>query len=469
MQAQATEAVRDVVPSGEAVMAAVGVVETAGVGAEVDVVVVAEDVVDKKYIVKNFDNKKIVIKFDKIFIVMKNRIGSPARGESFFPRNWEIEVILEHLANGNNLQIAAPRRIGKTSILFHLLDNRLGNYVYVFIDSEAVKDENEFFKKLLRELLQVEEIRESSILKGLFKEGQRFLKRIKSVTLFNQGIEFSEDAGPVDYKEDVINFLLGLRLENDAKLIILLDEFPQTILNIVERDRGDSAAAQQFLQSNREIRQHPDINSKVHFIVTGSIGLNHTVATINSSAFINDLASVEVGALSDSEARQFLNALLQARGLQSSETVSDYLFKRIEWLIPFHIQLAVQEIIALARATGISDITEVMIDDAFNAIVQARNNNHFEHYYSRLRKQFKGSEFEYVSEILETLAHEGQIKRSAIFDLSVKYNLQNCWRHITEVLMYDGYINNIGDHNVYRFNSPIVRMWWQRFVCKECL
>ncbi|MGB8194422.1 MAG: hypothetical protein WCF67_21000 [Chitinophagaceae bacterium] len=400
---------------------------------------------------------------------MKNVIGTPARGESFFPRKTEIEIILTHLENGNNLQIAAPRRIGKTSILFYLLDNKLSGYVYVYVDTEAINDENEFFKKLLKELLRVDEIRSSDRLKRLLEQGQKFLKRVKSISLSDPGIEFSEDNGQIDYKEDLLNFLLGIELETNAKLVILLDEFPQTIQNIVDRDQGDLKAAQRFLQSNREIRLHPDITSKVKFIITGSIGLNHTVAAINSSAFINDLASIEVGPLSDKEARQFLQALLRPRRLTISEENTDFLFQRIEWLIPFHVQLIVQEMITLARSNNVEEIDAGIVSNSFRAIVQARNNNHFEHYYSRLKKQFKGEEFKYAEEVLEALAQSGTLMRSAIFDLSVKYNLQNRWRHITEVLMYDGYINNIGDPAVYRFNSPIVRMWWQRFICKELL
>ena len=56
---------------------------------------------------------------------MKNIVGSPARGATFLKRQGEIEKIINRLQNGNNIQIAAPRRIGKTSILFYLLDNEV--------------------------------------------------------------------------------------------------------------------------------------------------------------------------------------------------------------------------------------------------------------------------------------------------------------------------------------------------------
>jgi len=107
-----------------------------------------------------------------------------------------------------------------------------------------------------------------------------------------------------------------------------------------------------------------------------------------------------------------------------------------------------------------------LIDRAFDAIIQARNENHFNHYHSRLKKQFKGEDFFFVIELLDILAHKGTLKRTEVFDLSAKYDLEGKWKFIVEVLIYDGYINCSADRAVYRFNSPIVRMWWQRYICK---
>ena len=56
----------------------------------------------------------------------------------------------------------------------------------------------------------------------------------------------------------------------------MLDEFPETLENIIETDGPE--AGKHFLQSNREIRQNPEINQHVHFIYAGSIGLEHIVS-----------------------------------------------------------------------------------------------------------------------------------------------------------------------------------------------
>ncbi|MCY7361465.1 MAG: ATP-binding protein, partial [Ignavibacteria bacterium] len=225
---------------------------------------------------------------------MKNVVGNPARGESFYQRKREVDKIIERIYNGNNLQIAAPRRIGKTSILYYLLDNKLEDYIYVYVDTEAVIDENEFYKKLLKEIIKTDEFKKSGWFQNLMQKGNKFLSKIKSVKIMGQEIDFDEAEIISDYKNEVENLLAGLEFENKQKLILLIDEFPQTIQNIVDANNGNSEKAIHFLQSNREIRLNPDINLKVTFIYTGSIGLNHTVSAIKGSAFINDLNSIEV-------------------------------------------------------------------------------------------------------------------------------------------------------------------------------
>jgi hypothetical protein len=334
----------------------------------------------------------------------------------------------------------------------------------VYVDTERVDNEQEYYKKLLKEIVKVESISKSTKLAGLLQKGGRFLSKVKSIKVLGQELDFNDEEKATDYYEELGNFLSGFQLEGDTKLVLLIDEFPQTILNIVEANEGDLRQATQFLQSNRELRHNPEINSKVQFIYTGSIGLNHTVSAINASAFINDLNSVEVEPLTYHEGFKLVKQLLTDKGIIIDKDAVDTLLKKVDWLIPFHIQLALQEVINLAY--GSDKVDAALVNKAFDRIVEARNNNHFEHYYRRLKSQFKGEEFKYVDELLQRLATEGTLERSRLYDISVAFKLEERYRHIIEILGYDGYINNTGTTNTYRFNSPIVRMWWQKFICK---
>ena len=395
---------------------------------------------------------------------MKNVVGSPARKANFFQRDKQVEKITSRIVDGNNIHIAAPRRIGKTSILFHLLDNKIKNYIYVYVDTEAIDNEQQFYKKILKEILKNDEIKNSDHILQLLKAGNKFLKKIKSLKILGNGIDFQDMEDQIDYKEELENLLSGLDFEDEVKLILMIDEFPQTIQNIIIANNGQTKEAIQFLQSNRDLRLNPDINGTVIFIYTGSIGLNHTVSIIEGSAFINDINSVEIDTLTTEEAKQLLAELLLPKDLKIEDDACDILLNKISWLIPFYVQLAVQEIITIA--TGKQLVTTEIVERAFENIIAARNNNHFDDYYTRLKKHFKNEDFDYANELLCIAAEKGKFEIAVAFDLMVKHKIKNKYNHILEILMYDGYINNLGNKDVYQFNSPILRMWWQRFICK---
>jgi AAA+ ATPase superfamily predicted ATPase len=148
---------------------------------------------------------------------MKNKVGNPARGKDFFNRHNQIEKILNRLENGNNLQIAAPRRVGKTSILWYLLDNQSDSYAYVYVDTEAIDESGDFFKKMMKAILAKEEVAHSSKLKQLFTEGRRRLSKIKSIKILGNGFDLNENKDEHDYYEDITNLLSSIELDGNQK------------------------------------------------------------------------------------------------------------------------------------------------------------------------------------------------------------------------------------------------------------
>jgi uncharacterized protein len=399
---------------------------------------------------------------------MQNVIGTPARGNKFYPRPAIVKRIVQKVLAGNNLQISAPRRIGKTSILYYLLDNKVDGHSYVFADTGSFNNAAAFYKKLLQETLKSDAVSKSQKLTNAFaKKGNRFLSKIKSIKILGHGLDLHEYEGEANYYEDFCNLLCGFAMEEATKLVIMVDEFPQTIQNIADAatdvEQGRKNAIQ-FLQENRSLRTNPDIINKAIFVYTGSIGLTHTVSALGGTAFINDLNSVEVPALQRAEAVDLLKQLLGHYQFSIEEAATTYLLDKIEWLIPFHIQLAVQEIELLLQAGEI--VTPSIIDKSFNTIVDSRNNNHFDHYYSRLKTHFKGEEFVFANDLLQWIAVAQTIEKGRIYDLSVKYKLAERCKGILETLVYDGYINNNDNVNLFRFNSPVVRMWWVKNICK---
>jgi len=163
------------------------------------------------------------------------------------------------------------------------------------------------------------------------------------------------------------------------------------------------------------LQLNPDVLNKVRFIYTGSIGLNHTVAAIDSTAFINDLNTLEIEPLTAIEAGELLDSLLAVRGVVMRPSARNYLLDKLEWLIPFHIQLLVQEL-------------------------------------------------KYALEMLRLVAKDGVISRAQLLDQAYVFDVVDQYKKIIEILVYDGYINNVGQRDICRFNSPVVRLWWNKYA-----
>ena len=88
-------------------------------------------------------------------------VGNPVRGRAmFFGREAEFALVQKRFGasdHGGLLVFCGERRSGKTSILFQILDHRLGpDFIPVLIDmqSMAVGSEAEFLGRVSEEILQ---------------------------------------------------------------------------------------------------------------------------------------------------------------------------------------------------------------------------------------------------------------------------------------------------------------------------
>jgi len=272
------------------------------------------------------------------------------------------------------------------------------------------------------------------------------------------GIKFQHN-NSISYYDEVITLLRNLDLGED-KMIILIDEFADTIENII-RDENDSNAIH-FLETNREIRQHPKIQNKLQFIYAGSIGLENVAERINGTHLIIDLNPVLVPPLNREEVESLLDNIIYNTGVTFADGAFEYLLNVIEWWIPFYFHLILDQVPKILVADNSTVITKDDIDNAVKIALMQRI--HFDHWFTRLRNAFKGSEFSFVKEVLNIISEEKKFSSTKIVDLSIKHKLEDSYNNLINTLKYDGYINNEDDPKTYRFNSPLLREWWNRNV-----
>jgi len=381
---------------------------------------------------------------------IKTIIGQVARGENYFPRPNITDHIWDKLDSGSNLLLVAPRRVGKSSILNQLLDNPRKNYIVIYFISESVNNENEFYKKLYHHLVEKLSVIQKYKAKA-FSLTKDLVSRIESFGKDGIGIGESK----ISYLNEFQNLIKNINWGED-KILVLIDEFAQTVENIIQD--VDFKTAIHFLESKREIRQTREIQNKLQFVYAGSIGLENIVSKINSINTINDLTSIEIPPLNKKEAAQLVQKIIDDSGIILDDKAFDYLVEIIEWLIPFYFQLILDESYKLIVDHEPKNLTQKIIDTAVENALKHRI--YFEQWFTRLRKAYKSEEFSFVKELLNLISESQTIKSNEILDLAEKYKLADTFKELINALKYDGYINNNDDPKVYRFNSPLLRKWW---------
>jgi uncharacterized protein len=378
-------------------------------------------------------------------------IGQAARGERYLPRNNITNEIWRKLDDGSNLLLVAPRRVGKSSILFHLFDNPKKGTLIAYYISESVNNENEFFKKLFHHILKkmTSLQRYKTIIKTLAKE---FPSCIDSIG--TEGIKFKQGSS-VNYFDEVLK-LMNKAVLNNEKIIVLIDEFASTVENIMQ-DEGERAAIH-FLETKRSIRQEPTIQNKLQFIYAGSIGLENIVSKLNNINLIGDLAPIPVPPLTKEAVRKLIENIFDGSNITFDKGTLDHLLNVVEWWIPYYFQIILDESYKILMEQNIVVITKHTIDSAVQNVLKQRI--YFEHWFSRLRKAYKAKDFSFIKELLNVISERKMLTSSEIFDFAVKYGLENSYNNLVNTLKHDGYINNNDNPKEYRFNSPLLREWW---------
>ena len=386
---------------------------------------------------------------------MNNSVGQAVRGKDFWKRVIELDSIWNAIESGSHILLVAPRRVGKTSIMFNLQDEPKDGYIVVYIDTESADSENEFWQKLFNALLEEEFVGK---LKKYSTRFGNFLERISIDKITTKGVEFG-DGTVVDYATAFENFIK--ELDSDKKLIIMVDEFAQTVENIIKYENEKNA--QSFLRTHRALRQNENLTNKVTFVYAGSIGLESVVTKMNASKLINDLNSIKVKPLTSKDAVLFTQALCKSTSIEMSDKIITLLLDKIEWLIPFYIQLLVQQLDILSREQQKTQIDEMMIDSAIEQALSQRQL--FDHWRSKLKDGFKKKGYLFAKEILNIICEKDTMSSLKIRNKATKHELDEDYaREIIHSLEYDGYITKYEDGKTYRFNSPILKLWWYKNV-----
>ncbi|MDR3697669.1 hypothetical protein [Mucilaginibacter sp.] len=375
--------------------------------------------------------------------------GDAASGQRYLRRDHINEYFWREVAKGNHILFVAPRRVGKSSIMQDLADNPMENHACIYQNIEAVKTKDEFYNRLFDLILQCASKTSKAkifVANCLAKYG------IEEIT--KSGLKLKRN--DIDYEKELRNLIPELK-NTQINTVIFLDEFAEVINKL--NKQGKQQDAIDILHTLRELRSNSDFK---HFtlVYAGSIGLEFVINTIDRPKLINDLHRIKTEALTRGEADQLIAQITKGATIQLSQEIIDHLKIKINHLLPYYIQLMIEQIDLIGRRTNQSEITSVIIDDAFEQVIL--ENKNFDDWLIRLKDYHKDF-FPFINEILKYTAKYDTITIQEIYNKAndPQYKREDDYMDFVEQLLYDGYLVETDKH-VYRFISPFLQKFWLR-------
>lgn len=380
-------------------------------------------------------------------MAIKLKIGSPVVGEDFFGREVELRKA-ESLIRDNNLMLAAPRRVGKTSFARKLTDTLSSKgWNTIFIDLEEITSIDHFFNAFYGELVKLPET------KAVEKVKAKMKKWLSGVELSTTGLPVKatvkmESSDNNDFKDlaDILNTL-------DNHTLIVFDELTVLLKSLSDKNDNEQAV-RMFLNQFRAMRSAT--SEKCSWLICSSVGVRNFTTQHNLSDTINDVADFELGAFSDEEATKFVSTLAESIGIEADAKIKRYILDKIGWNIPFFIQL-------LLSRLPVGEIAKADVDDAYGHLLQTGS---FDTWHERLNIEY-GNNKDVAKLILKYLCVnvDGKTRDEIYNHIYAKMPQfeDDEMGLLLRALMTDGYL--VRDGEQYKFRSPLLRDYWKETYC----
>lgn len=396
--------------------------------------------------------------------MIQNIIGPPVRGQDLFGREDFIELLWYKLQRTNVL-LAAPRRFGKTSVMYYLLDHPRDDFQLIHLDLEKITEPVNFIIELIEALNQ--DSRLARFVKSGFEKTGNYLRNlINSVQIEAMGIEFK-----IELKEKIkahwqeFGSQIFRELRNcPEKLIFILDEFALMLENF-EENKIPIHEQKAFLSWFRDFRQDPTWGLKnSHFLLGSSISIEQHLAAMHISAVINDFERIILPELNTQQATKMLDLLLESEKLEVSDTSKKLILKLIGPPIPYFIQIFVSELSKIARIKK-QKIGPQKIEQIYQEQILGINCKHyFIHYHERLRHYNQNRLT--ANQFLKQLCLTDQISKTELLftykSMLREYEME-AFNQLLSDLENDFYIKYRPADDSFYFATHILKDWWRRY------
>lgn len=378
-------------------------------------------------------------------------VGSPATGEQFFGREPELEHLLELIRGGQSVLLAAPRRIGKTSLLRAAEDRLQGELRCVFVDLESCATVEEAIASISEEASRHHDLR---------TRVAGWLRDVAAHTELGGGplsIHLPELLH-VGWQRQGEQLLDGL-LQEGPGVVLFLDELPILVRCLLDQKREGAARSPADLFLSWLRRQTQRHGGRLRLVLTGSIGLGPMVARAGLSATLNAYYPLELAPWPDPVARQALRRLSAYTGLALSEEGAARALELLGLGLPYPVQLYHDALSTWSRRTG-RPVGPTEAQEVWDTELLQKASTELAHWEQRLRKAMPEDERLLAMRLLTEAACTDALTPEAASRLHRFGEPDDTLKAVVEQLETEGFLARRTEG--WYFPNRLLRAWWVR-------
>jgi len=361
--------------------------------------------------------------------------GTIVGSDNFYDRKKECTRISATLSGGNNIVLYAPRRFGKTSMIFKIIEQmEEAGFICIYFDMMPVFSP-ESFVRLYTKALSAKQ----SNLDKFAKTFTSIIKSIRPVISFGQDgkPELSVDLANTVVDETVISQLLDmpeLIAGKDKRAIVFFDEFQE--VKKMENINFEALLRSKVQQQKRT--NYLFFGSKTHLL--------KEMFNNKKKAFYNSASQMTIGHLPERDTIEFLQTKFSLSKISIDKETAKYLIE-VAADIPHYIQFLASEVWQ-NTVNSEAVVTKSIIDDSVLNVLAHNNDYYMEIFENRSPSQ---------KQLLKALASDGKNIYSADYIKKHRLPTISTLQRSVKNLVDKGIVEKKGDE--YFIADPFFKMF----------
>jgi uncharacterized protein len=397
-------------------------------------------------------------------------IGSPVRGDDFWFREDFVKTLWQSIEKHNVLLIA-PRRIGKTSVMYRMLDYPENDWLVMHMNVEDIKTPAEFFITIVDAIHEHQPV----FFKDAIAKGWDFFKGlisgIEQVEAYDFKIQLRKKENLIERWEERADQLIERIILSGRKVLFIIDELPDMLNNMAEHSESDRTL---FLHWFRKAREH-SLRAHLRWIVGGSVNLVAVLDQKGSIKLINDLKPEELRPFTREEVNSFVIEMFEKERIEyDKKSVLQKITELLGSPIPYFLQMFSQELCRAWKRNPTEQVSAGTVTAVFNkTLLGEMGRDKLQHYRSRIDVHYPPEEREGACRLLNelSLCQDG-LSRKSLYHLYARTEdkktaprkgiaLNQAFQRLLLHLQSDFYIEEIRNAR-FNFASRLIKTWWRK-------